>query len=133
VKIRGTTTNHQKDTTARLRKEAESEAEDEARILQEEWRFKFLDETRDKTYSKVWAEQVEHWTNLFADRDDVKEKAKRAAKRAGDREYYDTLEDCRVNNKAIADKELLTEIEAYKAEKRAALMLQADREVTGEE
>jgi hypothetical protein len=63
----------------------------------------------------------------------VKEKAKRAAKRAGDREYYDTLEDCRVNNKAIADKELLTEIEAYKAEKRAALMLQADREVTGEE
>jgi hypothetical protein len=67
------------------------------------------------------------------DRDDVKEKAKRAAKRVGDREYYDTLEDCRVNNKLIADKELLTEIEAYKAEKRATLMLQADREVAGEE
>jgi hypothetical protein len=121
------------NTTARLKKEAEAEAEDEARILQEEWRFKFLDELRDKAHAKAWTEQLTYWTNLFADRDDVKEKAMRAAKRVGDREYYDTLEECRVKNKEIADKELITEISAYKAERRASLMLQADREVTSEE
>jgi hypothetical protein len=121
------------DTTARLKKEAEAEAEDEARILQEEWRFKFLDELRDKAHAKAWTEQLAYWTNLFAERDDVKEKAKRAAKRAGDREYYDTLEDCRANNKTIADKELSTEIADYKDQRRAALMLRADQEVAGEE
>jgi hypothetical protein len=121
------------DTTTSLKKEAAEEAEDEARILQEEWRFKFLDELREKAHAAAWTEQLTYWTDLFAGRDDVKEKAKRAAKRAGDREYYDTLEDCRANNKAIADKELSTEIAAYKAERRATLMLQADREVTSEE
>jgi hypothetical protein len=121
------------DTTARLKKEAAAEAKDEARILQEEWRFKFLDEHRVNAHSKAWTEQLTYWTNLFADRDDVKEAAKRAAKRSGDREYHDTLEECRVNNKAIADKELSAEIEAYKAKRRATLMLQVDREVTSEE
>jgi hypothetical protein len=121
------------DTTARLKREAEAEAEDEARILQEEWRFKFLDELRDKAHAKAWTEQLAYWTDLFAGRDDVKEKAKRAAKRAGDREYYDTLEDCRVNNKTIADKELSTEIADYKDQRRAALMLRADQEIAGEE
>jgi hypothetical protein len=76
---------------------------------------------------------LKYWTDLFADRDDVKEEAKRAAKRTGGREYYDTLEDCRVNNKAIADKELITEIAAYKDQRRATLMLRADQEVAGEE
>jgi hypothetical protein len=120
-------------TLARLKKEAEAEAEDEARILQEEWKLKFSDELRAKAHSKAWTDELKHWTDLFAGRDDVKEEAKRAAKRTGDREYYDTLEDCRANNKAIADKELSTEIAAYKDERRAALMLRADQEVAGEE
>jgi quinol monooxygenase YgiN len=122
-----------KETTARLKKEAEAEAEDEARILQDEWRSEFLDEHRARAHSKAWTEELKHWTDLFAGRDDVKEEAKRAAKRTGDREYYDTLEDCRANNKAIADKELSTEIAAYKDQRRAALMLRADQEVAGEE
>jgi hypothetical protein len=121
------------DTTARLKKEAEAEAEDEARILQEEWKAKSLDEHRARAHSKAWTEELKHWTDLFAGRDDVKEEAKRAAKRTGDREYYDTLEDCRANNKAIADKELSTEIAAYKDQRRATLMLRADQEVAGEE
>jgi hypothetical protein len=121
------------DTIARLKQEAADEAEDEARILQEEWRIKFSDEHRARAHSKAWTEELKHWTDLFAGRDDVKEEAKRAAKRTGDREYYDTLEDCRANNKAIADKELSTEIAAYKDERRAALMLRADQEVAGEE
>jgi quinol monooxygenase YgiN len=104
------------DTTARLKKEAEAEAEDEARILQEEWKNKSLDEHRARAHSKAWTEELKHWTDLFAGRDDVKEEAKRAAKRTGDREYYDTLEDCRANNKAIANNELSTEIAAYKDE-----------------
>jgi hypothetical protein len=122
-----------KETMARLKKEAEAEAEDEARILQDEWRSEFLDEHRARAHSKAWTEELKHWTDLFAGRDDVKEEAKRAAKRTGDREYYDTLEDCRANNKAIADKELSTEIAAYKDQRRAALMLRADQEVAGEE
>jgi hypothetical protein len=85
------------------------------------------------THSKAWTEELKHWTDLFAGRDDVKEEAKRAAKRTGDREYYDTLEDCRANNKAIADKELSAEIAAYKDQRRATLMLRADQEVAGEE
>jgi hypothetical protein len=121
------------DTIARLKKEAANEAEDEARILQEEWRFKFLDEHRERAHSKAWMEQLQHWTDHFAGRDDVKEEAKHAAKRTGDREYYNTLEDCRTNNKAIADKELSTEIAAYKDQRRAALMLRADQEVAREE
>jgi hypothetical protein len=121
------------DTIARLKQEAADEAEDEAHILQEEWRIKFSDEHRAKAHSKAWTEELKHWTDLFAGRDDVKEEARRAAKRTGDREYYDTLEECRTNNKAIADKELSTEIAAYKDERRAALMLRADQEVAGEE
>jgi hypothetical protein len=121
------------DTIDRLRKEAADEAEDEARILQEEWKIKFSDEHRARAHSKAWTEELKHWTDLFAGRDDVKDEAKRAAKCTGDREYYDTLEDCRANNKAIADKELSTEIAAYKDERRAALMLCADQEVAGEE
>jgi hypothetical protein len=120
-------------TLARLKKEAEAEAEDEARILQEDWKIKFSEELRAKAHSKAWTEELKHWTDLFAGRDDIKEEAKRAAKRTGDREYYDTLEDCRVNNKAIADKELSTEIAAYKDQRRATLMLRADQEVAGEE
>jgi quinol monooxygenase YgiN len=122
-----------KETTARLKKEAEAEAEDEARILQEEWRSEFLDEHRARAHSKAWTEELKHWTDLFAGRDNVKEEAKRAAKRTGDREYYDTLEDCHANNKAIADKELSTEIAAYKDQRRAVLMLRADQEVAREE
>jgi hypothetical protein len=121
------------DTIARLKKEAANEAEDEARILQEEWRFKFLDEHRERAHSKAWTEQLQHWTDHFAGQDDVKEEAKHAAKCTGDREYYNTLKDCRANNKAIADKELSTEIAAYKDQRRAALMLCADQEVAGEE
>jgi hypothetical protein len=121
------------DTIARLKQEAADEAEDKARILQEEWRIKFSDEHRAKAHSKAWTEELKHWTDLFAGRDDVKEEARRAAKRTGDREYYDTLEECRTNNKAIADKELSTEIAAYKDKRRAALMLRADQEVAGEE
>jgi hypothetical protein len=78
-------------------------------------------------------EQLTYFTNLFADRDDVKAEAKCAAKRTGDREYYDTLNECRANNKVIANAEVATEIEEYKAQRRASLMLQADQEVASEE
>jgi quinol monooxygenase YgiN len=56
------------DTTARLKKEAEAEAEDEARILQEEWKNKSLDEHRARAHSKAWTEELKHWTDLFAGR-----------------------------------------------------------------
>jgi hypothetical protein len=78
-------------------------------------------------------EQIEHFTKIYAGKTDFKEQGKCAAQRTGDREYYDTLEECRVNNRITANKELAAEIADYKSQRHTALMLQADQEVASEE
>jgi hypothetical protein len=115
-----TTTTHLKD-------------EDEARIHQDKWRFQFLNKHHESVECKAWLEQVKYFMNLYTGRTDFKEEGKHAAKQTSDREYYDTLEECRVTNKALGDKELAAEIEDYKSQQHASLMLQADQEVAGEE
>jgi hypothetical protein len=121
------------DTIAKLKNEAVLEAEDEARIHQNKWRAEFLAKHMADAESKARLEQIEHFTTVYAGREDFKEQGKRAAKFTGDQEYYDTLEECRKTNKALANREIAAEIEDYKNQRRASLMLQADQEVTSKE
>jgi hypothetical protein len=121
------------DTVAKLKEDARLEASDEARIRQDEWRFEYLAKHMADAEAAARQEQVKHFTAVYAGREDFKEQGKRAAKRTSDREYYDTLEECRKTNKALANKEIAAEIAEYKQQRRASLMLQADQEVSCKE
>jgi hypothetical protein len=121
------------DTTTRLKEEARLEAEDKARIRQEGWQFEFLSKHITDVEAAARLEQITHFTKVYAGKEDFKEAGKRAAKCTGDREYYNTLKECRKTNKALANKEIAAKIEDYKNQRRASLMLQADQEVASKE